>query len=440
MSRRRRTAVLGLDGVPYSLLERFFRQGTTPCLARMAADGACLKMETTLPPVSPVAWTSFLTGVNPGAHGIFGFTDLKPGMVSTRFPSFDDVRSPTIWLQRPDVRAMVVNVPFTYPARPLNGIIVAGFTAPLLDRAVYPLDLLPWLHAKNYQVDADIERGRGDRRLLVEELFRLLSIHGDVMVTLLEDHPWDLFIGVITGTDRLNHFFFEAADDPHHPFYSDFLDYYRAVDAFVGKFREKIGPDTRLVILSDHGFTRLKTQVYVNHLLRAKGRLRFRCDVPSSLEDVHPDTVAFAMDANRIYLHSRDRFRGAAIARTEKIEVRTQLQRELRELTLSDAGIFDPDGVDQPGDRLFDEVFAGDAIYQGDCMHLAPDLVLVPRRGYDLKGQVNIAVPAARDVFTGMHTHDDAFLILDDPTLAEQLPQPTITDVAGLVLGFLSEA
>jgi len=395
-------------------------------------------METVQPPVSPVAWTSFLTGVGPGAHGIFGFTDLKPGMISTRLPSFDDVRSPAIWLQRPDLRSIVVNVPFTYPARPLNGILVAGFTAPLLDRAVYPPELLPWLNAKNYQVDADIERGRGNRRVLLEELFRLLSLHGDVMASLVDTRPWDLFIGVITGTDRLNHFFFDAADDPSHPFHRDFVDYYRAVDTFVGKFREKIGPDTQLVILSDHGFTRLKTQVYVNHILRVKGWLRFRGDAPASLDDVHPASVAFAMDANRVYLNSRDRFREGAVSQAEKIEVRTRLQRELRDLTLGDAGVTDPEGIDGPGDRLFDEVYTRELIYDGDCLHLAPDLVLVPRRGYDLKGQVNVTAPSARDVFTGMHTYDDAFLIVDEPALADRFPRPKITDVAGLVLELLS--
>ncbi|MCA1959928.1 MAG: alkaline phosphatase family protein [Desulfomonile sp.] len=440
MNLTRRTAVLGLDGVPYSLLQRLFQQGIMPCLAREAAQGAFLRMRTTLPPVSPVAWTSFLTGEGPGAHGIFGFTDLKPGMISTRLPSFDDVRSPVIWQQRPDLRAIVINVPFTYPARPLNGILIAGFTAPLLDRAVYPPELLPWLNAKDYQVDADIERGRYNKHVLLEELFRLLSLHGDVMASLLATRPWDLFIGVITGTDRLNHFFFDAAYDPSHPFHKDFIDYYRAVDTFVGRFREKIGSDTRLVILSDHGFTSLKTQVYVNHILRSKGWLRFKGESPALIDDVHPDSVAFAMDANRVYLNTRDRFRGGAVSRTEKIEVLRRLQQELRDLTLGDAGITDPDGVDGPGDLLFDHVLSREEIYEGDCLHLAPDLILLPRRGYDLKGQVNVTAPSAGDVFTGMHTPDDAFLIVDDPALVDRLPSPKITDVAGLVLKFLSQA
>lgn len=438
MNATRRTAVLGLDGVPFSLLKRLFHQGDLPCLAQAAADGAFLKMETVLPPVSPVAWTSFLTGVGPGAHGIFGFTDLRPGAVSIRFPSLDDVRHPTIWQHRPDLRTIVLNVPFTYPARPLNGILISGFTAPMLARAVYPEALLPWLTAKNYQVDADIERARSDRRFLLDELFRLLSIRWEVTAALVETHPWDLFIGVLTGTDRLNHFLFDAADDPGHPLHADFLAYYRAVDAFVGGFREKIGRETRLIMLSDHGFTRLKTQVYVNHILRTRGWLRFRSDEPASLEDVHHESMAFAMDANRIYFHSRDRFRAAPIAPAEKLELRTRLQRELRGLTLADAGITDREGDGEPGDRLFDDVLAREEIFQGDCAHLAPDLVLVPRRGYDLKGQVNVAAASARDIFTGMHTHDDAFLLLDDPALADRLPRPKITDVAGLVLDFLS--
>ena len=129
MSVRRKVAVLGLDGVPFGLLQRYIENGVMPNLASIARNGCLMRMRSTIPPVSSVAWTSFMTGCNPGEHGIFGFTDLNSDEISLRLPSFDDIRTPTIWQQIgvKDKKSLIVNLPFTYPARPLNGVLVAGF-------------------------------------------------------------------------------------------------------------------------------------------------------------------------------------------------------------------------------------------------------------------------------------------------------------------------
>ncbi len=251
-----RVAVLGLDGVPYSLLKHMFESGHMPFMAKIGASGTFVPMETALPPISSVAWTSFMTGKNPGDHGIFGFTDLKEDEIALHLPSFDDIRVPTIWQSLPDKRSVVVNLPFTYPARPLSGVLISGFVAPIFERSIYPESLIPWLRSKNYRIDVDCVQGRQDRWGLVRELFETLSVHEEVMLSLIQSEPWDLFIGVITGTDRLHHFFFDARSDSVHPVHADFVMYYQRVDAFVRRFSEKLGSDTLLILLSDHGFYR----------------------------------------------------------------------------------------------------------------------------------------------------------------------------------------
>ena len=137
MSRFHKVAVLGLDGVPFSLLQELFATGVMPRLAEVARSGSFMRMETSLPCVSSVAWTSFMTGKNPGGHGIFGFTDLAPGRIALRLPSFDDISSPVMWHVAQGKRSVVVNLPFTYPARPLQGLLISGFVAPILERSVY---------------------------------------------------------------------------------------------------------------------------------------------------------------------------------------------------------------------------------------------------------------------------------------------------------------
>ncbi|MGO9572583.1 MAG: alkaline phosphatase family protein [Desulfomonilaceae bacterium] len=434
MSSANKVAVIGLDGVPFSLLKDLFEQGVMPRLAEIARAGSFLQMETVLPAVSSVAWASFMTGSNPGEHGIFGFADLKPDEISLHLPSFDDMRRPPIWHTIAGKTSIVVNLPFTYPARPLHGVLISGFVAPILERAVYPSSLIAWLKSKNYRTDVDAVRGRGDRSFLIKDLFETLNIHEEIMVSLLESQPWDLFIGVITGTDRLHHFFFDAYYDEAHPHHRDFIDYYQRVDLSVGHLLDALGSNSRIIVLSDHGFTRLKTQVYLNNVLKGLGYISFNRPVPQSPEDIDPSSLAFAMDPNRIYLNSRERIRKGRLGAGETEEIRGRLKSDLENMRLSDVGIQDsgPNSGDVDG-HLFAEVRTKEEVYHGDYLPWAPDLVVIPRSGYDLKATLNVTVPTMKDIFTGMHTHDDAFLIVNSPSLSAALPNPKITDVAGLV-------
>ena len=437
MNHATKVAVLGLDGVPFSLLQDFFAKGIMPRLAETAKSGTFLRMETSLPCISSVAWTSFMTGKNPGDHGIFGFTDVWPDKLALRLPSFDDIRSTVIWNALPGKTSVVVNLPFTYPARPLNGILISGFVAPLFERSVYPQSMIAWLKSRNYRIDVDAVKGRQDRRFLVRDLFETLKIHSEVMLTLMERENWDLFIGVITGTDRLHHFFFDAAQDPSHPLHKDFIDYYRMIDSFFSRFVERCGKSARLIVLSDHGFTRLKTQVYLNHILKTMGYISFVKSEPVSPEDIHPGSKAFAMDPSRIYLNSKERFSHGALNSKEAEMIRISLKKELESLRLIDIGFLNPQGSDRPEDRVFTRVLLKEDIFDGKCIAWAPDLVVIPRSGYDPKGALNVRAATMTDIFTGMHTHDDAFLIVDDPDIGKRLSQPRITDVFGLMMEVL---
>jgi predicted AlkP superfamily phosphohydrolase/phosphomutase len=436
-SSSRRVAVLGLDGVPFGLLKSLFDSGVMPNMAQAASAGTFVPMRTELPAISSVAWASFMTGVGPGEHGIFGFTDLEPREMALKLPSFDDIRHPVLWQQVPKKRSVIVNLPFTYPARPLNGTLIAGFVAPIFERSVYPESLICRLKAVNYRIDVDATRGRHDRRFLIADLFDTLKMHTQVMEDFLKHEPWDLFIGVITGTDRLHHFFFDAHADPGNPFHKDFIAYYRSIDAFFGRFLQSLGSDTRVVALSDHGFTELKIQVYLNHILKTEGYLSFVRPDPRGPEDIHSSSRAFAMDPTRIYMNQRERFGNGTLGAIEADELKARLKSRLESLRLADVGIRESDGLGSTDEPLFEAVHRGEEIYHGDCSDLAPDLVVAPRRGFDVKATLNASSATMRDIFTGMHTHDDAFLIVNDSSLREKLQGANITDPAGLILDVL---
>ena len=134
----KKACVVGLDGVPHSMLTRFMDSGVMPNLRDIVAKGRIASMSVTLPEISSVSWSSFMTGKNPGEHGIFGFTDLQEGTYKTGFPNFRDLKCDTMWdrLGQAKMKSVVINQPATYPARPIHGALVSGFVAVQLERDI----------------------------------------------------------------------------------------------------------------------------------------------------------------------------------------------------------------------------------------------------------------------------------------------------------------
>ncbi|MFA6220999.1 MAG: alkaline phosphatase family protein [Desulfomonilaceae bacterium] len=423
---------VGLDGVPFSLLRNFFDLDIMPGLKKVAADGIFSPMDSSRPPISSVAWTSFMTGKDPGHHGIFGFTDIAKDAIRLTLPSFDDIRVPVIWNNFPEKRSVVVNLPFTYPARPLNGVLIAGFVAPIFERAVHPASLVPWLKSKGYRTDTDNVRARQNKRFLIEDLFSTLRALEEVVFTLAKE-PWDIFIFVVTGTDRLNHFLFDALKNHTHPYHSESVFYYRKVDDFVSRFLARLDSKTRKVILSDHGFTDLKLQVNLNYLLRMRGYLGLNSMDARDISGVSPNSLAFAMDPTRIYINSKSRFRTGLLSDSQALETRARLKNDLIQFRISDLGPMASGLGANLNEPLFTEVKLKEEIYQGPCLEFAPDIVVTPRPGYDVKASINASSLCQKDIFTGVHTQDDAFVIVGDRETNEDFSKFNVSDISGLI-------
>lgn len=432
MNNYRKIAFIGLDGVPHSMLVKLLKMGVMPNLQKICEAGSLMAMETTQPPVSSVAWTSFMTGSNPADHGIFGFTDVQKNRIALKLPSFDDVQKPTLWNQHPNKRALIINLPFTYPARQLNGRLICGFVAPVFERAVYPESLIPWLKSINYTIDTDNLRARSNRGFLMKSLFENLNCLEQVSLNLSRDY-WDILIVVITGTDRLHHFLFDAFGDATHPYHSDLINYYGRIDAFIEKMDSLLDNQTLRIFLSDHGFTELKTQIYLNNILKSLGYLKYVKEDPRTVDDIHPDSLAFALDPTRIHINTLERFGNIRMPTSRALETRSRLKKDLENLKLSDVSPGDPLLQKDKDDKLFSEVRFKEEVYSGHLLHLAPDLIVIPKRGFDVKATISAQSTTAKDIFTGMHTHDDAFLLIGDPDWASKIDSPSIEQVARLI-------
>ena len=418
--------MIGLDGTPCSLVERFAGDGTMPNVRRLLGDGTLKRMTTTIPEISSVAWSSFMTGTNPGKHGVYGFLDLKPRSYKVYFPNATHVKGETLWdlLGRKGKRSVVLNVPSTYPAREINGVLVSGFVAIQLERATYPPSLVPRLKEIGYQIDVDARKKKESDDALMADVFHTLERREIVLMELFEREAWDLFIGVITETDRLQHFFWDAIEDPGHRFHDRFREVYRRVDACIGRVADRVGPHDTLFIMSDHGFAPLIRQVYLNYWLAQHGYVAWTKPVPETLEDIAAGTKAFAMDPARIYVNLKGKYPLGSVEPSDYRAVRDELKGALAELEVD-------------GTRIIDRIFEKEEIFSGPLVDHAPDLCLLPVKGYDLKGAVNKTVLADRDVFTGMHTHDDALFWIGAKGVRDG--DATIYDVAPTILAALGE-
>lgn len=421
--RSSRLVFLGLDGLPWSLAGNLCRQGLLPNLAAVAGSSRCRAIAAELPELSPVNWTSMFTASPPGRHGVFGFTHMDPQTYELRFTDFTHVHGPTIFerLAERGLFAKVVNMPNLAPVRPMRAMLVAGFPAHALEGAVHPPALGGILADHDYTVEADTVRGAEDPAFLLAELHRTLACRETALDLMWPDMAWDLFFLVLTETDRLGHFLFPALTEPFHPWRSEALGFMAAWDRLVGKvlgMYDALPGPKRLVIMADHGFTALTQEVDLNAWLVERGLLRLS-RTPASEWDtdaIGPGTRAFALDPGRIYLHTGERFARGCLTRSEAERLAQELTRALSGLTWK-------------GRKVVRSVLRGPELYHGPRAHLAPDLVLIPEAGFDLKGKFGRPGVFGHFGRQGMHTADDVFFY--DSTGAEAR---TPTDVGRLIL------
>ncbi|MBN1826589.1 MAG: alkaline phosphatase family protein [Candidatus Eisenbacteria bacterium] len=417
-----KACVFGIDGLPQTLLARLMDGDVMPRAKEIFGDGNLRKMRVTLPEVSAVSWPSFMAGADPGTHGIYGFTEFEPGGYGVRFPSFPSMKTSTLWdrLGEKGLRSVVVNQPSTYPAREIPGVLIAGFVAIDMRKAVYPAFLAKKLEQLDYEIDVDSQRGGKDPDFLFRELTSTLRGRERVLDYLWDREEWDLFEIVVTGTDRLQHFQYAAVEDPGHPHHGRAMEYYGKVDAFLGKvfdrYAETTGGPEGFIALSDHGFTLIRREFYLNAWLAREGYLSFAKERPESFADAAPSSRAFGLDPTRIYLHRKDRFPKGCVDPAEIPAICEEIRSKAMALEFE-------------GEKVFQGAFRPEEIYSGPQTAHAPDLVLLANDGYDVKGWMRTGDVFGRSHFTGMHNWDDAFL-----WTTETMPEGfDITSVAGVI-------
>lgn len=334
---RDRVLVIGLDGGTWTILDPWIRDGTLPALGRIRERGAWGPLTSTLPPLTPPAWATFLTGKGPGKHGVFHFAEASattadfaagtPQLVDSR-----SIQSSTLWdiLGHHGRRIVTINVPMSYPPRPVPGVMVTCLlTPPDAPVFTYPPELSPLL--SGYRIDlerfigekpfARDEDGARHKRIveptleLVREFHEMEETRVETALELMRSEPWDAFTVVFTAPDRMGHYLWPyhfSEDDTapamepsmHRALHAAIRDVYRVIDRGIGRLIDEAGPNAHVILLSDHGMgPAYSKNVQWDSWLHSKGLVALDRDFASS-----PDTWMLRLGI------PRDRL-GAAVRR-----------------------------------------------------------------------------------------------------------------------------
>ncbi len=287
---RRKSVIIGLDGATWKLLDGFIERGVMPTLGRLRDEGAHGPLWSVVPPMTATAWTAYQTGKGPGKHGIYDWTEPVPGSYLYRPIDSTRIQSRTLFelLSERGARVATVNLPLTYPARPINGIAVGDMLTPAKDvpgftwPASFKADLDKLV--PDYVIDTHLTESEDDILPFLGRLRAMLEGRGKLVRTLMEQEPWDVFCTVWVEMDRMQHCLWHIFDPshPHHDaalasrYESAILDIYRLIDTRVAEMIERRPEGSNVIFLSDHGFGPCRYKVFLNTWLAREGFLTFR--------------------------------------------------------------------------------------------------------------------------------------------------------------------
>lgn len=419
----KRVFVLGLDGATWDLMDPWIADGKLPNLGRLVQNGASGPLRSTIHPVTTPAWTSFLTGQQQGRHGIYDHVRRRTGSYKIELTNAFMLTAPLIFdhLGRHNMRSISVNVPYTYPPRPIPGLLVSGFWATIVGPEITQPPSL-WNEIAqiipDYVVHPDFDPQSADPLIQFLDDY-LTGIRNRYKLTkyLLEKEDWSFGMTVFMATDQIQHAYWHFMNtDPDDArgrrLKNAIYEVYKTIDDGLADLLSTIGPDTLVITVSDHGAGELHRFVHLNRWLSDQGYLTFK----QSTRNVRSQMVTKFASLYKAHVPASIRFQvrkrlGMGFERA-KSEMESQLFASPIDWSRSQAyslgacgNIFinlsgrEPDGVVAPGDeyelvrdrivqdlgelsdpetgeRLVKRVYRREEIYSGPFVENAPDLVI----------------------------------------------------------------
>jgi predicted AlkP superfamily phosphohydrolase/phosphomutase len=285
--KNQRTLIIGLDGATFDLIHPWVQAGHLPTFAKLITHGVHGPLKAWPNLSSAAAWSSIVTGYNPGQHGVFNFVDALPQVGAKWHPNTAaDRKKDPFWrlLSASGKCVGVINVPITYPADPINGFMLSGMDTPDTHSPgfAHPPKLFNELRDQGMDYIIDVPRllllDGGDTHQVPRSIQRMMDSHSRATLHLMKTRPWDTLMAVLVVTDRIQHFCWPAEGVSFDkPDWTPIFSIYRQIDSFLSKALELIDENTTVLIISDHGFGPFRmARRCLNHLFAELGLLGHR--------------------------------------------------------------------------------------------------------------------------------------------------------------------
>jgi predicted AlkP superfamily phosphohydrolase/phosphomutase len=292
VKKRPKVAIIGLDAATWTLIRPWIAEGGMPNLAKLAKAGVSGPLQSVLPPITPPAWTSFMTGKNPGKHGVFHFVETERRGYTMNYANGGSRRSPTLWklLNAAGFSVGTMNIPFTYPPEALDGFQISGLDTPTPNSPfVYPPALKRELVDHFGKINHDV-RFLGfmstyrRRAQVLAEMEKTDRQWAAVALYLLEHHPQYLMMFVFMSIDTVQHYFWQYMDRSHflhdpkaEPRFGNAVrEVYERLDAVTGQIMKQLPTDATVLVVSDHGGGPVADRtLFLNRYLHQLGLLQY---------------------------------------------------------------------------------------------------------------------------------------------------------------------
>jgi predicted AlkP superfamily phosphohydrolase/phosphomutase len=382
-ARRRKVMVLGLDCAPP---EHVFDEyaDDIPTITKLRENGVWGRLESIVPPITVPAWMCMMTSKDPGTLGIYGFRNRKDTTYDgLTFATSWAVKEPTVWdlLSEAGKDSIVMSVPPSYPPKQLKGVQIGCFLTPSEQADfTYPKEVKEELQANVGEYIFDVRNFRTDNtQYIIDESYRMTEQRFKAADYLLSHKPWDFFVMVEMGPDRLNHGIWSFIDPNHprhqpgNPYRESLREYYRYLDGRIGELLSRhADDDTVVIVVSDHGAKAMVGGVCFNEWLVREGYLSLRGGLPQEITPINKVDIDWSKTKawgdggyyGRLFLNVEGREPNGVIPAAEREAVRDEIARKIEAM------------VDHNGAPLGNKALKPEDIYNHQN-GVAPDLIVV---------------------------------------------------------------
>jgi predicted AlkP superfamily phosphohydrolase/phosphomutase len=408
--RNSKVIVIGLDGATWNIIKPLINKGRLPTIGKLLKEGTTSNLESSIPHVTFPAWKCYSTGKNPGKLGVFWWLNIDKTSKKVRVNDSRSFKSKEIWdyLSYCNISVGIIGMPTTYPPKKVNGFMISEFN-PLNAEFTYPRALKQDLKINLGYNNEFIDYHGGNADAVLKHNMELINQRFEAANYLMEKYNPKFFNLTIFHIDAMQHFFWKFMEKRDRKYGSAIEESWKLIDRNIARLlREHTDNNTYIFLMSEHGFTSLKAIFNINKWLINRGYLVLNKDIGlkpllyriatiigirgsfieklkkiSFLKSILGDSSSILSDSTE---HLIDWEKSKVIptgggllyinlATSEDYgEFRKKLINEIKSISNPSSG-----------ESLAKEIYQREKLYTGQYIENAPDIVILPNEGYEIK-------------------------------------------------------